>query len=468
MKIRKLKVSERDRIVDGDMYAYAHWLHPLCIKPKLGIINPNDVLVAEIDGTIAAALQCFEWSQWVRGSLRSMGGIGGVWTYPEFRNRGCVKALMKAALMEMDLRGLGLSMLMPFKESFYGSLGYVVANSNLRLTIPLAAWQRHIAHPAKSDPPQNPDTQWRIERRPAGECQGQLVDFLSVALHGQVREQINEQIGEQDSAPQDKPQDRLTVATVPQSCTKFLPHDHGVLLPLFNPEQWWHLQRSRLAVWVNQDQEPMGVALYGIDSSGNLPFDERHIDISAMFARSESAWTQLLGFFASHRDQIAQVKMTFPFGVNPHHWFRDSPTPLQGSFLQPWMVRVVNTVNALNGLRIGTTGDILKTNSTNTNSANIVLTVTDPDCGWNNGLVRLSATAGVLTAKHITSAELNALPSLGEHHVQITITGLAALIYGTARAIELWNKGEIETNLATVVLLEQWFPEISLYNPFLF
>jgi predicted acetyltransferase len=436
MKIRKLKVSERDRIVDGDMYAYSHWVHPLCIKPKLGIINPNDVLVAEIDGTIAAALQCFEWSQWVRGSLRSMGGIGGVWTYPEFRNRGCVKALMKAALMEMDLRGLGLSMLMPFKESFYSSLGYVVANSNLRLTVPLTAWHKHITKSditkpdiTKTNQDLDRDTNWQIERRPAGDCQGQLVDFLSVALHGQLPE------------------------------SKFLPHDHGVLLPLFNSEQWWHLQRSRLAVWVKEDQEPMGVALYGIDSSGNLPFEQRHIDISTMFARSEAAWTQLLGFFASHRDQVAQVQMTFPFGVNPHRWFRDSPTPLQGNFLQPWMVRIVNAVNALHGLKIGTN---------QTEPQTMALMVTDGDCGWNNGLVWLTATEGVLTAKHGALAEMRESVSMATPPVQITIQGLGALIYGSAGATELQAQGQIETNTETVMLLEQWFPKISLYNPFLF
>ena len=449
MKIRKLKVSERPIIVDGEMYAYSHWLHPLCVKPKLGIIDPNHVLVAEIDGTIAAALQCFEWSQWVRGSLRTMGGIGGVWTYPEFRNRGCVKALMKAALMELDLRGVGLSMLMPFKESFYGALGYVVANSNLRLTVPLGAWQRYMAqnmtqnsrhldrdeiidHGAADQ--DHAPTQWQIERRPAGDCQGQLVDFLSMALHGQ---ELDDQ--------------------------KFLPHDHGILLPLFNAEQWWHLQRSRLAVWVKQNRQPMAVALYGIDSSGNKPFEERQIDISAMFARSEAAWEQLLCFFASHRDQVAQIQMTFPFGVNPHRWFRDSPTPLQGSFLPPWMVRVVNVVQALHGLRVGTS---------QTQPATVNLMVTDPVCAWNCGVVGLTAEAGILTAKHGSLAEFRGnstgTESLPNHLVQITITGLTALIYGITGARELQAKGEIEANIEALAILEQWFPTVSLYNPFLF
>ena len=93
MKIRKIDKNDRLEILKGDLYAYSRWTNQDLPRSQLTAINPDDVLVAEIDGKIAAALQCFHWQQSVRGSLKAMGGIGGVWTYPEYRNQGCVTAI---------------------------------------------------------------------------------------------------------------------------------------------------------------------------------------------------------------------------------------------------------------------------------------------------------------------------------------------------------------------------------------
>jgi predicted acetyltransferase len=161
MKIRKIDKNERIEILKGDLYAYSRWTNQDLPRSHLNAINPDDVLAAEIDGKIVAALQCFHFQQSVRGAIKSMGGIGGVWTYPEYRNRGCVKALMKSVFLEMRMQGICVSMLTPFKESFYESLGYAIANSTNEITIPIASLSNYLKLPNQNN--------WSCDRFPATE-----------------------------------------------------------------------------------------------------------------------------------------------------------------------------------------------------------------------------------------------------------------------------------------------------------
>ncbi|MFN9606733.1 MAG: GNAT family N-acetyltransferase, partial [Pseudanabaena sp.] len=110
MKIRKIDKNERIEILKGDLYAYSRWTNQDLPRSHLNAINPDDVLAAEIDGKIVASLQCFHFQQSVRGVIKSMGGIGGVLTYPEYRNRGCVKAVMKSVFLEMRMQGSCVSL----------------------------------------------------------------------------------------------------------------------------------------------------------------------------------------------------------------------------------------------------------------------------------------------------------------------------------------------------------------------
>jgi len=407
MKIRKIDKNDRLEILKGDLYAYSRWTNQDLPRSHLTAINPEEVLVAEIDGKIAAALQCFSFEQSVRGSLKTMGGIGGVWTYPEYRNRGCVKALIKSAFLEMRMQGICVSMLTPFKESFYETLGYAIANAHHEINMPIAAFSNYLKLTNNSN--------LTCDRLPATEAKDILTNFLYENLRSQ----------------------------------NLQPHRHGLIITNFTYEQWWHLHRHKLCVVIKRDHQPIAIAIYAIDSSGNLPMSDRQIEISSIFWIDLEARDRLWHFFASHRDQVHSLKMPVPLGTNIHTWIRDAGK-LGASIGDPWMVRAVDIVNALHGLPIFCEA--------------FTFALRDPDCHWNEGIFRVNGDRGSLTVKRYNGDLSNLAIDFSA-----TIAGISALIYGTQSVSELIHKQWITAiNDDTYTQLEQCFTPCLIYNPFKF
>ena len=91
--------------------------------PRFGL---RDVRVAELDGQIVGSLVMYPFQAWVRGARVPLTGVGSVAVSPEHRRRGIGEAMLKAMLREMRQRGDALSVLFPFRDSFYRKLGYGV------------------------------------------------------------------------------------------------------------------------------------------------------------------------------------------------------------------------------------------------------------------------------------------------------------------------------------------------------
>ncbi len=91
--------------------------------PRFGL---RDVRVGELDGRIVASLVLYPFTAFVRAQRVPVVGIGSVAVSPEHRRRGIGEALLRAALREMRQRGDALSILYPFRGSFYRKLGYGV------------------------------------------------------------------------------------------------------------------------------------------------------------------------------------------------------------------------------------------------------------------------------------------------------------------------------------------------------
>lgn len=408
MKIRKIDNNERLDILKGDLYAYSRWTNQDLPRAHLSAINPEEVLVAEVDGKIAAALQCFSFQQSIRGCIKPMGGIGGVWTYPEYRNQGCVKALMKSAFLEMRMQGICVSMLTPFKESFYGALGYAIANSTNEVNIPIASLSSYLKLPKQSI--------WQCDRLSATEVKDILLNFLHENLRSQT----------------------------------LLPHSHGIAITNFTYEQWWHLHRQKLCVLVKRDRQTVAMAIYAIDSSGNLPMIDRQIEISSIFWTDIESRDRLLHFFASHRDQIHSLKMPVPMGTNIHAWLTNAGK-LPSTMTEPWMVRVIDVVEALNGLPM--------------DCEPFIFAISDPFCIWNEGVFGVNSDRGRLTVKRYGNGDFQDLAI----DFRTTIAGISALIYGTSAIEELVQKQLItDLNADTYQLLEKWFTPCVIYNPFKF
>ena len=434
MKIRKIDKNERLDILKGDIYAYSRWTNQDLPRSHLTAINPDEVLAAEIDGKIVAALQCFNFQQSVRGVVKYMGGIGGVWTYPEYRNRGCVKALMKSAFLEMRMHGMGLSMLTPFKESFYEALGYTIANANSEVNIPVAALSNYLQSNSQSNLQSSsqsnysqisnqvtnavdeiPD-RWQCLRLPATEARDIVSNFLYEGLRSQTLQ----------------------------------PHDHGVVLTNFTYDQWWHLHRHKLCVVIKRDRQVVALAIYGIDSSGNLPLSDRQIEISAIFWTDLSARDRLWQFLASHRDQVHSLKVNLPIDAKLHQWFRDAGK-LTATNTEPWMVRIIDVIEALQGLPIA--------------CEPFTFALSDPHCHWNEGVFGVNGDHGQLLVKRYSNGEAEDL----EIDFHATIMGISALVYGTHEIEELVHKKWItKIHPSTLELLTQWFTPCVIYNPFKF
>jgi predicted acetyltransferase len=93
-------------------------LHPTPLR------SWENILVAIENETLIGALVLYPFETSISGSMFRCGGIGGVAVLPEFRNQGTSKALMLEAFRIMKSTGTPISMLYPFKHSFYERLGY--------------------------------------------------------------------------------------------------------------------------------------------------------------------------------------------------------------------------------------------------------------------------------------------------------------------------------------------------------
>jgi len=84
----------------------------------------RDVRVGELDGQIVSSLVLYPFTAFVRGQRVAMTGVGSVAVSPEQRRRGIAEAFLKAMFREMRQEGRALSILYPFRGSFYRKLGY--------------------------------------------------------------------------------------------------------------------------------------------------------------------------------------------------------------------------------------------------------------------------------------------------------------------------------------------------------
>jgi predicted acetyltransferase len=315
---------------------------------------------------------------------------------------------MKSAFLEMRMQGICVSMLTPFKESFYSALGYAIANATNEINIPVLSLVNYLK------PPNSPNL--TCDRLPATEVKDILSNFLYENLRSQTLQ----------------------------------PHSHGLAITNFTYDQWWHLHRQKLCVVIKRDLQPVAIAIYAIDSSGNLPMRDRQIEISSIFWTDIESRDRLLQFFASHREQIHNLKMPVPLGANVHTWLSNAGR-LDSSMTEPWMVRVIDIVGALHGLPIA--------------CEPFTFALSDPDCHWNDGIFGVNGDRSQLTVKRYGNGDIGNLAI--DFHV--TIAGMSALIYGTQAISELVQKQWItEITLETCDRLEKCFTPCLIYNPFKF
>jgi predicted acetyltransferase len=292
MEVRKINESEREQVLLGDRYAYANWTEDQISLSSLETTIPDQTLGAFVNGKVVASLRIHPFQQSIRSVVKEMGGIGGVWTYPEYRNRGYVKELLNNAFKAMKARGQGVSMLIPFKQSFYQKFGYVTANSNLEVRIPISSINSC-----------GYCLDWEFERINASEVHS---EFAKLSLEKQY---------------------------------------HGIILPVYwSSSQWDEAISNKQCVLVKYLGKIIAVGIYRIDSK------EKYIKLDHFFWSDLESRIKLFGFFANHRDQINYIYLDLPFGISFYQWFGDVAEYKTNIVTPPYMVRVIDIETAINDL----------------------------------------------------------------------------------------------------------------------
>ena len=132
IKIRKLTEKNREEYRKLMRYAfetsknnYENITYPSDKTPMnwhYGAFD-NDLLVAGV-GNIPFEIR-------LRSQDFKMYGVGGVASKPEYRNRGIIRDLMLIMFREMHENNIPVSVLYPFKFSFYEALGYKLVDENV-------------------------------------------------------------------------------------------------------------------------------------------------------------------------------------------------------------------------------------------------------------------------------------------------------------------------------------------------
>ena len=93
-------------------------------RDRLPFVSGNYTLLAEEDGAAAAVATAIPMRQNVRGQVLPMAGVAAVASHPLHRRRGHARALLLRLLGDMRDQGHAVSVLYPFRPSFYARFGF--------------------------------------------------------------------------------------------------------------------------------------------------------------------------------------------------------------------------------------------------------------------------------------------------------------------------------------------------------
>jgi predicted acetyltransferase len=356
MKIRKLTHKERSTLMNLYRYAYTEWSDEQIKDEELEEILVEETLGVFENGRLVSSLRVHDFQQSVRGVLKDCGGLAGVPTYPEARRKGYVRELMRKGFELMRERGQSVSMLDPFKTSFYSQFGYVAANAPYLVEAPLKSLR-----PLKST---HNDKDWTFERVRAVKAKDPLLRFLrdvgTTRYHGYI-----------------------TFKSIPD-------------------EMWKQRVKDSIVIFIRHKGKIEAASRYRLKGERIKGRWQSKAIVFDFLWRNREARSRLFDFFSKHQDQIHNIVIHAPFETFVEHWFED--TRLKVERKTPWMVRVIDVAGAIDNLP-------------GTGNKEITLEVTDAECPWNNGGVSIGSKENRLQVTKyegtcIVKATIQALSSL--------------------------------------------------------
>jgi predicted acetyltransferase len=349
MNLRQATIDDIDKILSLEAYCYGMGPDiPPIIRERFDLIFDEYYLV-EDNGRILASARMIPYEQNIRGALKPMGGISMVSSNPETRRRGYSRKLMLYMIEKANQIGLATMTLQPFKDTWYGALGFVKTQPQLTLEA-------------------NPN-QMKYWKCPPG-YQVERSKFSDGYEKFKIVHDTNAEIF------------------------------HGAVR---RSEKHWKERsignRSSLAIVLGEDGSQEGALEY--ITKGYMDFGEgaeqgtMHIRSRIWF--NSKARNALFNFIYLHADQIVKVQMRVYPGTDSYfQWLSNhNVISLKGNL--PVMVRCVNVKDALQGLPISGEGELK-------------LQVVDSHCPWNSIgylLREENGTLQVTETDEIASSQIN-------------------------------------------------------------
>jgi len=308
------------------------------------------------DDVPTAAARVHPFRQNIRGQMKRMAGIGMVSSAPEYRRQGFVHSMMLKILEDLNSKGYATSTLYPFKDVFYGSLGYVKMPPSQMLEVN----PRNFAHIERPH-------EFTVKRE---EGEGAIEAWKH--LHEQMVKQVHGAVERGETRWKEK------AANV----------------------------RSKMVIARNSQNNPEGFMYYSIKGYGEGHSWAETGEISII----EALWSTLDGrdalfsYLYGHADQIVKAKiMITPQTDDYYHWTSGIHTLKTTGHIVS-MARVINVEESFNGLSARQEGETL-------------VEVTDANLKWNNGTYRFKENHGVLDVKKVdetcpTSLTIEGITSL--------------------------------------------------------
>ncbi len=336
--IRRCTSDDKDVIWNIVSYAYSiPETSRETFLERLDLIG-NEFFLNEVDGIPVATARVLDFEQNIRGVLKPMGGIGMVASSPEQRRLGYTHELMISIFKSLRTAGFATSTLYPFKDSFYGDIGYAKMPPSRILEF----------NPNSLSEIQLPDGY--VAKREEGE------EMLKIrrALH-----------------------DAMVIRT------------HGAVKR--SDKRWGELTKNfalKAVVARNSSNEPEAIMIYSIKGYG-----EGHVWAEAgQMNIVEFTWTSLeardaiLNFLYKHADQIMKATAVIStLSDDFYHWLSNIHTPTTKSNIIS-MARIVDVERSFSELPA-------------IHSGNALIKVTDNHIEENNHLFEIYDEDGKLSVK---------------------------------------------------------------------
>lgn len=342
-EIRKLTHDDMKTAAKLSEYAFGYYSDAVPSDESVEWRDPDDYIGGFVDGELIAKVAILPFRQNMRGVIKSSAGIGSVSTDPAHQLRGYSKQLLQMAFAEMRERGLVISSLYPFLESFYAKFGYVVSNDYLWIKFKTVYLQHYLPFSNLADG-------WVYEKLTAKENEPVWREVLELVA----------------------------------------PRYHGYVLRGKVPDYLWrqHIAKDQHLILVRNNGRIAAAARYKIE--GNMAWGK--LTINEIYWLTLAGRDALFGYFARHIVNLPKAEMFVPMGVTFQKWFSDPSADYDTTVdYANMMCRVVDPVGAIADLSVGQNG-------------RFSFTYTDPYCPWVDGSYEIVAENGRLHATKATNA----------------------------------------------------------------